>query len=110
MEEGSIGEWNLKEGERFDAGSVLCVVNTDKAGVDFEMQDEGYLAKILVPAGSDGVKVGQPIAVAVEDEEDLEAAMAMDYSDALSSASTGSPSDQNSNDSSSTSTDSSPSP
>jgi len=50
------------------------------------MQDEGFLAKILVQAGSDTVKVGQPIAVAVEDEADLQAAMAADYSDAMASS------------------------
>jgi pyruvate/2-oxoglutarate dehydrogenase complex dihydrolipoamide acyltransferase (E2) component len=55
MESGSISKWNLKEGDRFEPGTSLCDVETDKAVVSFDATDEGYLAKILV--GSGEVKV-----------------------------------------------------
>jgi pyruvate/2-oxoglutarate dehydrogenase complex dihydrolipoamide acyltransferase (E2) component len=55
MESGAISKWNLKEGDRFEPGTSLCDVETDKAVVSFDATDEGYLAKILV--GSGDVKV-----------------------------------------------------
>jgi len=73
MESGSIASWSLKEGEAFAAGDIFCSVETDKATVDFEAQDEGYLAKILAQAGSGELKVGQPIMIIVEDEGDVAA-------------------------------------
>ena len=57
MEHGTIASWNKKEGEAFGPGDVLCEVETDKATVSFEAQDEGVIAKILVQAGSGEVKV-----------------------------------------------------
>jgi len=71
MESGSIASWNLKEGDSFAAGDVFCSVETDKATVDFEAQDDGVLAKILVEAGPDEIKCGQPILVIVEEGEDV---------------------------------------
>jgi len=67
MESGSIAEWNLKEGDAFAAGDVMCSVETDKATVDFEAQDDGIIAKILVRAGPDEIECGQPILVTVEE-------------------------------------------
>ena len=52
METGTIASWSKQEGDSFGPGEVLCSVETDKATVDFEAQDDGVLAKILVPAGS----------------------------------------------------------
>lgn len=73
MESGSIAAWNLSEGDAFAAGDVLCSVETDKATVDFEAQDEGIVAKILLPAGPDEINCGTPIVVTVEDEGDVAA-------------------------------------
>lgn len=74
MESGTISEWQVAEGESFSAGSVLCSIETDKATMDFESQDDGILAKIL-KTGPDAVDlpIGAPIAVVVEDEEDVAA-------------------------------------
>jgi len=69
MESGTIAAWNLKEGDSFIAGDVFCSVETDKATVDFEAQDDGVIAKILVDAGPDEIKCGHPILVTVEDED-----------------------------------------
>lgn len=71
METGSIAKWNLNVGDRFEAGSSLCDVETDKATVSFDATDEGYIAKILVTAGD--IKVGQPLLVTVDEKEDVAA-------------------------------------
>jgi pyruvate dehydrogenase E2 component (dihydrolipoamide acetyltransferase) len=71
MEAGSISKWNLKEGDRFEPGSSLCDVETDKATVSFDATDEGFIAKILVRSGE--VKVGHPIMVIVEEASDVAA-------------------------------------
>jgi pyruvate dehydrogenase E2 component (dihydrolipoamide acetyltransferase) len=71
MESGTIAKWNLKEGDKFDVGTSLCEVETDKATVSFDATDEGYVAKILVSSGD--IKVGQPILVTVEDNNSLAA-------------------------------------
>ena len=74
MESGSIASWSLKEGDSFSAGDVLCSIETDKASVDFEAQDDGVLAKIL-REGSNAVdlKVGTPICVIAEEVDDVPA-------------------------------------
>jgi pyruvate/2-oxoglutarate dehydrogenase complex dihydrolipoamide acyltransferase (E2) component len=51
MESGSIASWNLKEGDKFDVGTAICEVETDKATVTYEATDEGFIAKILVGTG-----------------------------------------------------------
>ena len=71
MESGSIASWNLSEGDSFGAGDIFCSVETDKATVDFEAQDDGVLAKILVPAGSAEISVGAPIMVITDDEDNV---------------------------------------
>ena len=73
MESGTIASWNLKEGDAFGPGDVFCAVETDKATVDFEAQDEGVVAKILVQAGEGEVQCGQPILVITEEGEDISA-------------------------------------
>jgi len=73
MEAGSIAKWSVEEGEAFSAGDVIAEIQTDKATVDFEAQDDAVLAKILVPSGDSEVNVGDPICVFVEDEDDVAA-------------------------------------
>lgn len=73
MESGTIARWNLEEGQAFAAGDVFCEVETDKATVDFEAQDDGVLVKILRDAGSSEIKCGEPIMVTIEEEDDLDA-------------------------------------
>jgi pyruvate dehydrogenase E2 component (dihydrolipoamide acetyltransferase) len=73
MESGSISSWNIAEGSTFAAGDVLCSVETDKATVDFEAQDEGVVAKIIVAAGSGEIPCGNPIMVTVQDVADVAA-------------------------------------
>eukprot|EP00536_Pseudo-nitzschia_multiseries_P007199 jgi/Psemu1/195095/e_gw1.166.76.1 len=73
METGTISSWNMGEGDKFGPGDVICSVETDKATVDFEAQDEGVVAKILVEAGSDELAVGVPIMITVEEPEDAAA-------------------------------------
>lgn len=57
METGSISKWSLKVGDKFEAGTAICEVETDKATVTYEATEDGYIAKILV--GSGDVKVMQ---------------------------------------------------
>lgn len=72
MEIGTISKWELEEGDSFSAGSVFCSVETDKAVMDFESQDDGFLAKILREgSGAVDIPIGAPIAIVVEEEEDI---------------------------------------
>ncbi|KWU43131.1 single hybrid motif-containing protein, partial [Rhodotorula sp. JG-1b] len=71
MTEGSISEWKVKEGEPFASGDVLLSVETDKAAIDVEAQDDGIMGKILVGNGAAGVPVGKLIAVLAEEGDDL---------------------------------------
>ena len=74
MEAGALAEWYFKEGDSFIAGDAIAKIETDKASIDFEAQDDGYVAKLLVEAGGDAeIKVGTPIMVTVEEEEDVAA-------------------------------------
>src|SRR4030042_5988990 len=76
MEEGTLAKWLGKEGDTVKSGDILAEIETDKATMEFEAVDEGTIAKILVPEGSDGVKVGTPIAVLAGEGEDVSAAAA----------------------------------
>ncbi|XP_042024562.1 dihydrolipoyllysine-residue acetyltransferase component 2 of pyruvate dehydrogenase complex, mitochondrial-like [Salvia splendens] len=78
MTEGNIARWLKKEGDKVSTGEVLCEVETDKATVEMECMEEGYLAKILRGDGSSGVQVGEIIAITVEEEGDI--AKFKDYS------------------------------
>src|SRR5437016_7073164 len=71
MEEGTLAKWLVKEGDEVKSGDILAEIETDKATMEFEAVDEGKIAKILVPEGTDGVKVGQPIALLAGDGEDV---------------------------------------
>lgn len=72
MEQGNLAKWRLKEGGRITAGDIICEIETDKAVVDFEAQDDMFLAKILVPEGTEGIAIGQPIMVTCDEEEHLD--------------------------------------
>jgi pyruvate dehydrogenase E2 component (dihydrolipoamide acetyltransferase) len=74
MEEGTLSKWLVKEGDEVKSGDILAEIETDKATMEFEAVDEGTIAKILVPEGSEGVKVGAPIAILAEEGEDASAA------------------------------------
>ncbi len=63
MEEGKLAKWLVKEGQAVKAGDLIAEIETDKATMEVEAVDEGVVAKILVPEGSEGVKVNTPIAV-----------------------------------------------
>ncbi|CAN0323316.1 unnamed protein product [Laminaria digitata] len=69
MESGSVTEWHKSPGDKLAAGDVICDVETDKATVAFDVQDDGVLAKIISAAGSGEVVVGSPVAIIVEDAE-----------------------------------------
>jgi pyruvate dehydrogenase E1 component beta subunit len=68
MEEGTLAKWLVKEGDSVSSGDILAEIETDKATMEFEAVDEGTISKILVPEGSDGVKVGTVIALMGGDE------------------------------------------
>src|SRR5215213_9670909 len=74
MEEGTLAKWLVKEGDTVSSGDILAEIETDKATMEFEAVDEGTIAKILIPEGSDGVKVGTPIALLAGEGEDASAA------------------------------------
>ena len=73
MEEGTLAKWLVKEGDAVSSGQILAEIETDKATMEFEAVDEGTIGKILIPEGSEGVKVNTPIAVLLEDGEDASA-------------------------------------
>ncbi len=76
MTEGKIARWLKAEGDAVKSGQVLCEIETDKATMEVEAVDEGTLAKILVPGGTEGVKVNAVIAVIAGEGEDVKAAAA----------------------------------
>jgi pyruvate dehydrogenase E2 component (dihydrolipoamide acetyltransferase) len=76
MTEGNLATWLKKEGDHFKPGDVLAEVETDKATVAFEATEEGYLAKILVPAGTSKIQVGSPIAITVTEKSEIASAAA----------------------------------
>ncbi len=71
MTEGNIASWKVKEGDTFVAGDVLLEIETDKASMDVEAQDDGIVAKIFYGDGSQGIKVGLRIGVLAEDGDDM---------------------------------------
>jgi pyruvate dehydrogenase E1 component beta subunit len=66
MEEGTLAKWLVKEGDTVKSGMILAEIETDKATMEFEAVDEGVVGRLLVAAGTAGVKVNTPIAVLVE--------------------------------------------
>ena len=70
MEEGNLAKWLVKEGDKVAPGDVIAEIETDKATMEVEAVDEGTVAKLVVPAGTEGVKVNALIAVLAEEGED----------------------------------------
>jgi pyruvate dehydrogenase E2 component (dihydrolipoamide acetyltransferase) len=71
MEKGNLAKWLKKEGDRIKSGDILAEIETDKATMEVEAVDEGILAKILVPGGTQDVAVNQVIALIASDGEDV---------------------------------------
>ena len=96
MEEGKLAKWLVKEGDTVKSGDILAEIETDKATMEFEAVDEGKIGKLLVPEGTEGVKVNQPIAEMsgegdeVPAKKDIPAAMAS-IKDAVSKQTSRSP-------------------
>jgi pyruvate dehydrogenase E2 component (dihydrolipoamide acetyltransferase) len=74
MEEGNLAKWLVKEGDKVSPGDVIAEIETDKATMEVEAVDEGTVAKIVVPEGTEGVKVNALIAVLAGEGEDAGAA------------------------------------
>ena len=74
MEEGNLAKWVKKEGDKVAPGDVIAEIETDKATMEVEAVDEGTVAKLVVPAGTEGVKVNALIAVLAGEGEDVAAA------------------------------------
>ena len=70
MEEGTLAKWLVKEGDSVSSGDLLAEIETDKATMELEAIDEGVIAKIVVPEGTENVKVGAVIAIIAEEGED----------------------------------------
>jgi pyruvate dehydrogenase E2 component (dihydrolipoamide acetyltransferase) len=74
MEEGNLAKWLVKEGDTVKSGDVIAEIETDKATMEVEAVDEGTVAKLVVPAGTEGVKVNAVIAILAGEGEDVKAA------------------------------------
>ena len=72
MEEGKLARWLVKEGDVVRSGDILAEIETDKATMEFEAVDEGTIARLMVPEGSDAVKVGTVIAL-IDGEDEVSA-------------------------------------
>ncbi|MBW0369742.1 pyruvate dehydrogenase complex E1 component subunit beta [Ensifer adhaerens] len=69
MEEGTLSKWLKNEGDKVSSGDVIAEIETDKATMEVEAVDEGTIGKLLIAAGTEGVKVNTPIAVLLQDGE-----------------------------------------
>ncbi|EWM21801.1 pyruvate dehydrogenase component x [Nannochloropsis gaditana] len=88
MTHGTISEWTKKPGDVCEAGDVLCEIETDKAVVAFDVQDECVLAKILEEAKGREIQVGMPVALSVEDKAAYEAFVEADKAGKIATPST----------------------
>jgi pyruvate dehydrogenase E2 component (dihydrolipoamide acetyltransferase) len=73
MEEGKLAKWLVKEGDEVKSGDILAEIETDKATMEFEAVDEGRIGKIIVPEGTEGVKVNAPIATLIGEGDNANA-------------------------------------
>ncbi len=73
MTEGNLAKWLKHEGDEVHSGDVLAEIETDKATMEVEAVDDGRIGKLLVPEGAQGVKVNQPIALLLGEDEDSSA-------------------------------------
>ena len=80
MEEGKLAKWLVAEGKAIKPGDVIAEIETDKATMEIEAVDEGVIGQILVPAGTEGVKVNTPIAIIVANSEKVSAPAAVQNS------------------------------
>ena len=71
--QGNISKWHKQVGDEVGPGDVLAAIETDKAVVDFEMQEEGYVAALLYPEGTKDVELGKIVAILVEEQADIAA-------------------------------------
>src|SRR5215470_10789957 len=71
MEEGKLVKWHVGEGDAVHAGDVIAEIETDKATMEVEAADEGRMGKLLVPEGTEHVRVNQPIALLYTDGETM---------------------------------------
>ncbi|KAK3484904.1 Dihydrolipoyllysine-residue acetyltransferase [Neurospora hispaniola] len=99
MTSGGIGAWQKKPGDKIEPGEVLVEIETDKAQMDFEFQEEGVLAKILKDSGEKDVAVGNPIAILVEEGTDVNAFKDFTLKDAGGETSPAVPKDEPKNES-----------
>src|SRR5437764_11125514 len=76
MDKGNLAKWLKREGDKVKAGDVIAEIETDKATMEYEAIDDGVLAKIVVPEGTQDVPVNQLIAILSQDGEDPKAAAA----------------------------------
>src|ERR1700724_1781953 len=74
MEKGNLAKWLKKEGDKVKSGDVIAEIETDKATMEVEAVDEGTIAKILIPEGTQDVAVNDVIAVLAGDGEDVKSA------------------------------------
>jgi pyruvate dehydrogenase E1 component beta subunit len=73
MEEGTLARWHVKQGDEVRAGDVIAEIETDKATMEMEAAEDGTIGTIIVPEGTEGIKVNTPIAILLADGEDAEA-------------------------------------
>ena len=83
MTHGGIASWKKREGEFVAAGDILAEIQTDKATMEMESMEEGFVAKILVAEGTEDIPVGKPVAVLCEEEGDIAAFAAFEAKDAV---------------------------
>ena len=69
MTEGKLAKWHVKVGDTVKSGQVMCEIETDKATMEVEAVDEGHIGQIVVPEGTEGVKVNAVIAILLEEGE-----------------------------------------
>ena len=86
MEEGKLAKWLIKEGQQVKAGDIIAEIETDKATMEVEAVDEGKVGRLLVEAGTEGVKVNTPIATLLAEGESEGAARQAEGADAASCA------------------------
>lgn len=71
MSQGNVASWQVSEGAEITAGDILADIETDKATLPWENQDDGFVAKLLKPGGSKDIPVGTPLVVLVEEKEHI---------------------------------------
>ncbi|TQV90689.1 hypothetical protein V2A60_006900 [Cordyceps javanica] len=110
MQAGNLGAWQKKPGDTIGPGEVLVEIETDKAQMDFEFQEDGVIAKILKEAGEKDVAVGTPIAVLVEEGTDIAAFEKFTLEDAGGNAKPAAPKEESKSDAPAPAESSSPAP